>query len=157
MDKMMLGRLMLVLVAMAAAVAIICTSWPERTHGSAAPQPEQSGDRSDSVFADILPGDSALIPALDKAYRDLELAMRPHGCAGCHAPDLDTDERRGRVRHAVMLLDTRRSLAAMLESNLMPPETDEHPAGIADEVQRARLLHRARVFRALADAAVAAW
>ncbi|MDQ3338712.1 MAG: hypothetical protein M4D80_26400 [Myxococcota bacterium] len=109
------------------------------------------------MFADILPRDSALIPALDDAYRDLELAMRPHGCAACHAPDLETGDRRERVRHAVMLLDTRRMLEVMVEANLMPPETDEHPAGIADETQRARLLLRLRTFRALADAAVASW
>ena len=39
----------------------------------------------------------------------------------------------------------------------MPPETDEHAAGIVDEAQRARLLLRVRTFRALADAALASW
>jgi hypothetical protein len=153
MAETMLGRLVLALAAMAAAVAIICSSWPERTHASAALRPEH---RTDSVFEDILPRDNPLIPALDDAYRDLELAMRPHGCAGCHAPDLGTSHRE-RVRHAVMLLDTRRALEEMLEANLMPPETDEHAAGIPDEIQRARLLHRVRAFRALGDAAVASW
>ena len=147
----MLGRLALTFAAMAAAVAFICSWWPERTNASAAPRTE------DSVFAQILPRANASIPALDDAYRDLELAMRPHGCASCHAPDLETGDRRERVRHAVMLLDTRRSLEAMLEANLMPPETDEHPAGIADDTQRARMLHRVRTFGALADAALASW
>ena len=150
----MLGRLALGLAAMAAAVAIVYTTWPERTPASAAPRP---APRSDSVFADILPRDHALVPALDDAYREVELAMRPHGCTGCHAPDLATGGHRERVRHAVLLLDTRRSLEAMIEANLMPPESDEHAAGIADGVQRARLLHRVRAFRALADAAVASW
>jgi hypothetical protein len=154
MTETMLGRLALTLAAMSVAVAIICTSWPERTYTSPAPRPEHRGD---SVFADILPRDNALIPALDTAYRDLELAMRPHDCVGCHAPNLATGNRRDRVRHAVMLLDTRRSLEAMLEANMMPPETDEHAAGIADEVQRGRLFHRVRTFRALADAALATW
>jgi len=138
---------------MSAAVAVIYTTWPEQTHASVAPRREVARD---SVFANILPRDHVLIPALDDAYHDLELAMRPHGCAGCHAPDLATSHRE-RVRHAVMLLDTRRSLETMLEENLMPPETDEHSAGIADEVQRARLLHRVRAFRSLADAAIASW
>jgi hypothetical protein len=147
-----LGRLILALVAMATAVAIICTSWPH----PASSEPASAQPR-DSVFADILPPDNVLIPALDDTYRDLELAMRPHGCADCHAPDLMSGDHRERVRHAVMLLDTRRSLETMLEENSMPPETDEHPAGIANEVDRARLLRRVRAFRVLADAAVASW
>jgi hypothetical protein len=153
MPETMLGRLVLAFALMAVAVAIIYTSWPEPTHASAAPLIE----RDDSVFADILPPDNPLIPALGDAYRDLEVAMRPHGCAGCHAPDLATGGHRERVRHAVMLLDTRRTLEGMLEANLMPPEADDHPAGIADEVERARLLRRVRTFRALADAAIASW
>ncbi len=149
----MIERLALALAAMAVAVAVVCTTWPERTHASVAPRTVAT----DSVFAQILPLDSALVPSLDAAYRDLERAMQPHGCTSCHAPDLETGGHRERVRHAVMLLDTRRSLESMLEANMMPPETDDHAAGIADNVERARLLHRVRVFRALADAALASW
>jgi hypothetical protein len=135
--------MMLSIAVMAVAVAIIYTSCPEQV---------RPARRTDSVFADILPRDNALIPALDEAYRDLEIAMRAHGCVGCHAPNLDTGGRRERVRHAVMLLDTRRSLEYVLEQNLMPPQT-----GITDDVERMRLLHRVRAFRILADAAVASW
>lgn len=138
---------------MAVAVAVVCATWPEHTHASAPARTVAT----DSVFAEILPSDTALIPSLDAAYRDLERAMQPHGCVGCHAPDLETGGHRDRVRHAVMLLDMRRSLEAMVETNAMPPDTDEHAAGIDDEVERARLLHRVRVFRALGDAALASW
>jgi hypothetical protein len=150
----MLGRLVIPLAVSAAAVAIICTTWPVQTHASAAARPALA---SESVFAAILPRDHPLTSALDTAYRDLELAMRPHRCAECHAPDLESGVDRDRVRHAVMLLDTRRSLETMVEGNLMPPASDDHAAGILDEVERGRLLHRVRVFRALGDAALASW
>jgi hypothetical protein len=150
----MLGRLLFALAAIAA-IAIIFASWPERMTASASSTPREV--TSESVFSDILPKGNALIPMLDDAYRDLEFAMRPHGCAGCHAPELDDGGHRARVRHAVMLLDNRRSIEAMVDAKMMPPETDEHAAGIADEVQRARLLYRVRAFRALGDAALASW
>lgn len=149
----MIERLALALAAMAVAVAVVCAVWPERIHASAPLRTVAT----DSVFAEILPSDNALIPSLDAAYEDLERAMQPHGCVGCHAPDVETGGHRERVRHAVMLLDTRRSLESMLETNMMPPETDEHAAGIANDVERARLLHRVRLFRALGDAALASW
>ena len=109
----------------------------------------------DSVFADILPRGNPLVPMLDDAYVELEREMRPQGCMDCHGPD--GDGHRARVRHAVMLLDNRRAIEMVLDANEMPPERDGHAAGIDDEVGRARLLYRVRVFRALGDAALATW
>ncbi|MBA2538415.1 MAG: hypothetical protein H0V17_02165 [Deltaproteobacteria bacterium] len=117
----------------------------------APPQP------SDSVFADVLPREHPMIHALDDAYRELEVAMRPHGCTRCHAPDLVLGNRRTRIRHAMQVLDLRRSIEAMVEANLMPPPTAGHPAGIADDAARARLLRRATAFRTLGDVALASW
>jgi hypothetical protein len=146
----MLARVALAVAAITVAVAVVSTVWPVGTRDASPPH-------SDSIFAEILPPGNPMISALDTSYRDLELAMRPHGCNGCHAPDLVTGGRRERVRHAVMLLDTRRALETTLAENLMPPSTDDRPAGISDRIDRARLLHRARSFRALADAALASW
>lgn len=150
----MMGRITLGILSAVAAYA----SWSGR------PSVTDAGDRvpvqvrvaSRSVFADVLPPSNPMIPALDATYRDLEDALRPHGCIGCHAPEL-ADERRAVVRRAVQVLDMRRSIEAMVEANLMPPETDDHPAGIGDDVERAHLLRKARAFRAIGDAALATW
>ena len=148
----MIGRILVGLLSAAAA----CASWAGRPHTSA-DTPVAMATVPDSIYADILPRDHALIPALDRAYSDLESAMAPYGCTSCHAPDLSTGGRRARTRHAMQLLDSRRAIEAMLEANMMPPETAEHGAGIADETARAVLLQRAKSFRALGDAAVASW
>ena len=112
---------------------------------------------AESVYASILPPDNPFAAPLDAAYRELDAAMQPHGCASCHAPELATGDTRARVRHAVQLLDARRAIEAMVEANQMPPADGEHPAGIADPAARALLLRRAKVFRLLGDAAVARW
>lgn len=113
--------------------------------------------RADSLYTAVLPRNNPLIPALDAAYRELDAAMQPFGCATCHAPELATGGHRARVRHAVQLLDSRRAIEAMVDANLMPPADDSHPAGIADSAARANLLRHAKRFRALGDAAVASW
>ena len=150
----MIVRVVVALVTVAAA----CATWSGRPAISASSSAVLADPpRRDSVFVEVLPRDHPLIPALDNAYRELELAMRPHGCAGCHAPDLATGGRRAQIRHAVQVLDLRRSIEAMVEANMMPPPTTEHPAGIVDDAARALLLRRAKSFRTLGDTALASW
>jgi hypothetical protein len=149
----MVARVVIGLVVAAAA----CATWSGRPAISAGSAVVLESQPRDSVFVEVLPRDHPMIHALDDAYRDLESAMRPHGCTGCHAPDLATGDRRARIRHAVQMLDLRRSIEAMVEANLMPPPTADHPAGIADDAARGLLLRRARSFRTLGDAALASW
>ncbi len=150
----MVVRVAVVLLVVAAA----CATWSGRpavsagvSLSSAEPKPR------DSLFAEVLPRGHPMIQALDDSYRELEVAMRPHGCTRCHAPDLATGSRRAQIRHAVQVLDLRRSIEAMVEANLMPPQTSDHPAGIPDDAEQALLLRRARSFRMIGDAALASW
>jgi hypothetical protein len=147
------------IVAALLTVAAACATWTGRPMVSAQthPVPQLASRPDESMFADILHLDHPLSPLLDRAYQDLEAAMRPHGCTSCHAPELATGGRRARLRHAAQVLDTRRAIEAMVDANLMPPARDGHPAGIADEAARALLLRRARVFRTLGDDALASW
>ena len=108
----------------------------------------------ESIFAELLPRDNPLIPALDRAYADLELAMRPHGCARCHMNREPARDHGARIQHAAHLLGTRRAITPMLQANLMPPATDDRPAGISDPTTREQLVQRARTFQILADYAL---
>jgi hypothetical protein len=141
------------LIALAATCAVACVAWAQAAHPEAAPKTVER-PRSPSVFAELLPRDNPMIPALDRAYADLELAMRPHGCVGCHAPDDPVRDRSARVRHASQLLSARRAIMPMLRANLMPPATDDHAAGIADPSAREELIERARTFQILGDYAL---
>src|SRR5215207_8525009 len=129
----MISRIILGVVAAAAA----CASWNGRPQAAAEPTFEVTARAPRaSIYG---------VPALDSAYRELETEMRAHGCMACHTPS------------ALQLLDSRRSIEAMLEANLMPPATDDHAAGIPDADARAGLLRRAKVFRSVGDATVANW
>ena len=148
----MLGRIALGLLSVAAA----CATWSGRPHAGSVVTTAQI-EPTTSIFAEVLPRDHPMIAALDAAYRELELAMKPHGCVRCHAPELAGGGRRAEIRRAVQVLDSRRAIDAMLEANLMPPETKGHPAGIADGDAHAGLVRRAKIFRTLGDAALSTW
>jgi hypothetical protein len=145
----MIGR---VLVSFASAAAA-CATWAAVPKASS-PHASIELVAPDSTFAALLAHDNPMIPALDRAYDDLELAMRPHGCAGCHSEADPTTDREARVQHAHHLLASRRAIVAMLEANLMPPARSDQPAGIADPMVRVALIWRARVFQLVGDAAL---
>ena len=149
----MTGRVVLGIVT----IVVVIATWSKGLPHAVAHEPAHRTGDATSLFAAVLPRDNALIPALDAAYWELDAAMRPHGCLGCHAPELESGGRHARVRHAAQLLDSRRALEEMLDANLMPPEADGHAPGIADEPLRRALRRRAKVFRALGDAAFATW
>jgi hypothetical protein len=149
----MIGRALLSLVSAGAA----CATWnglpPSSPHPVAVAEAAPIRT-TDSIFSELLPRHNSMIPVLDRAYAALELEMRPHGCSRCHAPDDPSQDRGARVRHAHHLLAARRAIVPMLRANLMPPATDEHPAGIADDAARERLILRAEAFRVLGDQAL---
>jgi hypothetical protein len=132
-----------------AIIAVACAAW------GGLPRDATRADRvrPTSVYAGRL-RDRAMVPELDRAYAELELAMRPHGCARCHAPGDPPTDRAARAAHASALLESRRAIVPMLEANLMPPATLDRPAGIADPAERAVLIRRARAFWLAAEAAI---
>jgi hypothetical protein len=99
------------------------------------------------------------VEQLDQAFRDLEDAMRPFNCEGCHRPD--------NIAHANPLelfaypnqaLVARHAIVQQVQFGLMPPAdlVAGTRAGIADRTERAELLRLARAFESAADDALAA-
>jgi hypothetical protein len=146
----MIARALLSLASAGAA----CATWSGLPGSTPQPITIARAQPVDSIFAELLPPENPMIRALDRAYADLELEMRPHGCTRCHAPADPARDRGVRVQHARDLLATRRAIAPMVRANLMPPAADDHPAGIADGAARDRLILRAEAFRVLGDYAL---
>lgn len=146
----MIARALLSLACAGAA----CATWNGLPASSPHPVAFAQARPVDSIFVGLLPRDNPMIPALDRAYADLELEMRPHGCMRCHAAGDAARDRAARVRHAHHVLTARRAIVPMLRANLMPPATDALPAGIPDDAARERLITRAETFRLIADYAL---
>jgi hypothetical protein len=149
MRETMIARCLVSLVSVAAA----CATWTGLPGDAATVRDTQVAERS--VYARRL-RDTPAVRELDRAYAELEVAMRPHGCARCHAPANPASDHAARETHAWALLESRRAIVAMLEANLMPPATRERPAGIEDPVARSALIQSARTFLRVADAAIGA-
>lgn len=107
-----------------------------------------------SLYSYLLSPGNPHALALDTAYRALEARMREHGCPNCHAPDNN-----GKAPQLELLvypnqaLGGRHDIVAQLENDAMPPADVNGPdPGIADPVERTRLLELARQFALTGDA-----
>lgn len=109
-----------------------------------------------SLFNYILSSKNPHRNSLEQAYRAFALESRKHQCMECHSPD-----NKAKVIKLILLnypnqaLGARHDLLSEIESNTMPPKTDDHPAGISDPADRQRLLDLARRFAETGDQALA--
>jgi hypothetical protein len=107
-----------------------------------------------SLFASVFAGDNPYLAPLDAAYRDLEAAMRPYSCTGCHSPD----NKAGMAELEILVfpgqaLVARHTIAAEVAAGRMPPPASV-PAGTV--VDRTVLDAAARRFAEMGDAALQA-
>jgi hypothetical protein len=93
---------------------------------------------------------------VDRAYRQLEVALRPHGCVSCHAADAPANDNPVELfRHPGQALRSRHTIVRILEENAMPPVGVDGLPGISNPAERAKLLALARAFEIAADDALA--
>ncbi len=116
----------------------------------------QWGQPRVSLYSYLLSRENPHLPALDEAYRALEVGLRQHNCQTCHAPDnqAHADQLEFFV-YPNQALTGRHDIIAQLEDDTMPPANELGIApGIADPQERAQLIDLARTFESAGDAAL---
>jgi hypothetical protein len=118
---------------------------------------EGNVEPKNTLFQNLFSAANPHVPALEKAYRQLEEGMRPYNCTGCHVPNNPAGMNPLELLvYPNQALAARKAIIHELEENKMPPETATSDAGIADPKAREQLLTLARDFAAVADRALEA-
>jgi hypothetical protein len=108
-----------------------------------------------ALYANLFAPTNPHVARVESTYRALEDAMRPYNCVNCHRPDNTQDANPLELfSYPNQALEGRHAIRLQLEQNLMPPASVGR-VGIADEVERARLVELARAFESAADDALA--
>jgi hypothetical protein len=108
-----------------------------------------------TLFRNLFSSGNPHVNDLERNYRQLEEAMRPYNCTGCHAPNNPAGMNPLELlTYPNQALSARHLIVEQIEKNMMPPETASEPAGIADAGDRERVLGLARAFEATAELAL---